>query len=243
MTDDIVDDDSITKQEKQNKLEAWRENFSLAMKNKSEIELLNQLKLYMDKFNIPEKPFFELIDGMEIDLKKNRFNNFEELKEYCYKAASTVGLMSIPIFGYKNKFTIEYAENLGIALQLTNIIRDVKTDALRGRIYLPLEDLNKFEYSEEELFNFNYNENFIELMKFQTNRARKFYKTADEFLSKEDKASMFTAKSMQYIYYRLLDKIEHENFNVFKKKIRVSNPNKIIIALSVWLKYKLVYND
>ncbi|MCW8850086.1 MAG: presqualene diphosphate synthase HpnD [Melioribacteraceae bacterium] len=239
-TDDIADDESITRETKQKRLNNWRENLKIALNNKSEIELLNELNNCIVEFNIPHEPFFELIEGMEIDLIKDRFNTFKDLEEYCYKAASTVGLMTIPVFGYKHKSAIDYAINLGIALQLTNIIRDVKTDSLRGRIYIPLEDLEQFGYTEEELFNGNYNEQFIELMKFQTKRARYYYDIANKNLNPEDKKSMFTARAMQYIYSRLLDKIEEENFNIFNKKIRVSNFNKIFIALSVWLKYKLL---
>lgn len=239
-TDDIVDDDSIPKKIREERLSTWRRNLEISLNGNSEVNLLNQVGRCIHDFNIPIKPFFDLIEGMEIDLKKNRFEDFKELKNYCYKVASTVGLMTIPIFGYKNKKTESYALNLGIALQLTNIIRDIKTDALRGRIYLPLEDLKRFNYSEKDLFDSLYNEEFIKLMKFQTARARSFYKLANKFLNEEDKATMFTARAMQYIYYRLLDKIEHENYNVFKSKIRVSNLNKVIIALMVWFKYKIL---
>ena len=238
-TDDIVDDDTITKRSKQDHLNEWKKSLQDAFIKKSNIELLNELKLCVDEFNIPQKPFFDLIEGMELDLVQDRFKNFESLKDYCYKAASTVGLMTIPVFGYKKKETVDYAINLGIALQLTNIIRDVKTDSLRGRIYLPLEDLESFNYSEEELFNGTYNEQFIELMSFQTKRARAYYNEANKNLLSQDKSTMFTARAMQYIYYRLLDKIEQEKYNVFNKKIRVSNFNKLFIALTVWLKYKI----
>lgn len=239
-TDDIADDDSMTKIAKQEHLSNWKESLEKAFDNNPDIELLNELKRCVDEFNIPKKPFFELIEGMELDLVQDRFETFEGLKDYCYKAASTVGLMTIPVFGYKKRETVDYAINLGIALQLTNIIRDVKTDALRGRIYLPLEDLESFSYSEEELFNSTYNEQFIELMKFQTKRARAYYNIANKNLLSEDKSSMFTARAMQYIYYRLLDKIEDEKYNVFHKKIRVSTFNKLFIALSVWLKYNIL---
>lgn len=239
MTDDIVDDESLTKVIKQENLDKWREDLTKSFNGGSDNELLNELNNCVKEFKIPKEPFFELIDGMEIDLNKDRFNTFDELKEYCYKVASTVGLMTIPIFGYKNKSTIDYAKNLGIALQITNIMRDVKTDSIRGRIYLPLEDLKKYEYPESDLFNGEYNENFVELMKFQAQRAREFYKKADSNLFSEDKSSMFTARAMQYIYFRLLDKIENEKFNVFRQKIRVSTFNKLFIAFSVWLKYKL----
>ncbi len=177
---------------------------------------------------------------MELDLNRNRYQTFDELKDYCYKVASTVGLMTIPVFGYKNKSTEEYAINLGIALQLTNIIRDVKTDAGRGRIYLPLDDLERFQYTEAELIDNVYNENFINLMKYQSEIARRFYTLAGNKLQREDRSSLFTARAMEYIYYRLLDRIEEEEFNVFKEKIRVSNINKLFISSAVWLKYKLL---
>ena len=239
-TDDIADDDSLTKIAKQELLNEWKESLNDAFNNNSKIELLNELKICVDEFNIPHQPFFDLIEGMEMDLIQDRFETFEGLKDYCYKAASTVGLMTIPIFGYQKKETIDYAINLGIALQLTNIIRDVKTDSLRGRIYLPLEDLESFNYSEEELFNCTYNNQFIELMRFQAQRARAYYKIADRNLHAEDKYSMFTARAMQYIYFRLLDKIEQEKYNVFNKKIRVSTFNKLFIALIVWFKYSIL---
>lgn len=239
ITDDIVDDNNMSREQKQLKLDEWKNSLSNAFNKKSENELFIELNDCIEEFNIPQKPFFDLIDGMEMDLNKSRYSTFEELKEYCYKVASTVGLMTIPVFGFKNKLTKEYAINLGIALQLTNILRDIKTDAQSGRIYLPAEDLERFNYSEQELLTSTYNENFIELMKFQSDRAREFYQLANNNLFPEDKSSMFTARAMQYIYYRLLDKIEQEHFNVFEDKIRVSTFNKLFISLSVWIKYKL----
>jgi 15-cis-phytoene synthase len=237
--DDIVDDESATIKNKQIRLDNYRAELSEALSKGSKNSLFQELNTYITQFSIPKEPFFDLIDGMEIDISKNRYETFDDLKNYCYKVASTVGLMTIPIFGYKNRLTKEYAINLGIALQLTNIIRDVKTDALIGRIYLPLEDLKLFGYSEQDLFNNLYNDKFIDLMNYQSNRAREFYRLADRNLLPEDKSPMFTARAMQYIYYRLLDKIEQENFNIFDKKIRVSTFNKLFIALSVWLKYKM----
>jgi len=240
-TDDIVDEDNLTKQAKEEKLLNWKNSLKAAFEVNSENGLLNEVADCAYQFNIPRKPFFDMIDGMEMDLTQNRYSTFEELKSYCYKVASTVGLMTIPIFGYKNSETQNYAINLGIALQLTNILRDVKIDSYINRIYLPTEDLAKFDYSEQDLTKGIYNENFVKLMQFQADRAKEFYKIADSYLRDEDKSSMFTARAMQYIYYRLLDKIEQEKFNVFDKKIRVSTINKLFIALSVWIKYKLIY--
>ncbi len=238
-TDDIVDNEEYEVEQKKIQLQDWRNELEKAFNNKSDNKLLTELKKNVDLFSIPQQPFFDLIDGVGMDLTKNRYETFDELKEYCYKVASTVGLMTIHIFGYKNKNTIDYAINLGIALQLTNIIRDVKVDGKNDRIYLPLEDLNKFTYSQINLFSNVYNENFVELMKFQTERAREFYSIADNKLNDEDKSSMFTARAMEYIYYRLLDKIEQNNYNVFDKKIRVSIFNKLFISIAVWIKYKL----
>jgi len=240
-TDDIVDSENETVENRESVLNDWEKELRLALEGNSNIDLLNELGKQIERFNIPIQPFFDLIKGMRMDLTKKRYSTFEELKEYCYKVASTVGLMTIPIFGYKNKATIEYAKNLGIALQLTNIIRDIKVDAEQDRIYIPEEDLKNFNYSEEDLKNNLYNENFIKLMKFEIERAKSFYNKANANLTNEDKGALFSARAMQHIYERLLQKIEAENYNVFKKKINVSKRNKIFISLCVWIKYKLVY--
>ncbi len=240
-TDDIVDDKDESDINKELKLDEWKKELQLALHKKSKISLLNEVSKQIKKFNIPTEPFFDLINGMRMDLKQNRYETFDELKDYCYKAASTVGLMTIPIFGYKNNKTPEYAKNLGIALQLTNILRDVKTDALQNRIYIPKEDLQKFNYTEDEILHNIYNDNFIRLMKFEAERAKQFYVKANENLVPEDKGTLFAARAMQHIYERLLQKIEAENYNVYKRKINVSKRNKIFISLGVWAKYKLVY--
>jgi len=240
-TDDIVDVENETIENKESKLDEWERELKLALTKKSKVALLNELNNKVNTFKIPTKPFFDLIDGMKMDLKINRYSTFDELKDYCLKVASTVGLMTIPIFGYKKKLTIKYAENLGIALQLTNIIRDIKTDALAGRIYIPQEDLEKFNYSEKELLDNVFNEQFISLMKFQVERAKFYFSKANNNVTLEDKGSLFAARAMQHIYERLLQKIESENYNVYKRKINVSRRNKIFISLSVWAKYKLVY--
>jgi phytoene synthase len=177
-----------------------------------------------------------------MDLERNRYETFEELYKYCYRAAATVGLMCIEIFGYRDSSAKDFAVNLGIALQLTNILRDIKKDALNGRIYIPRDDLEKFGYSEEELLENKYNDSFIELMKYESERARKFYKKADSYLSKEDKGLMFPARIMQHIYFNVLKNIEKSNYNVFEKYAKVSKFRKIFITLGVYLKYRLLYS-
>ncbi len=240
-TDDIVDDIDDTEEVKYEKLRKWRLELEKAINGISDYSLFNKLIKSIRQFNIPFEPFFELIKGMEMDLQNKRYLSFEDLSLYCYRVASTVGLMCIEIFGYKNNSTKDFAVNLGLALQLTNILRDVKADAEKGRIYLPQQDLVKFDYSEKELMNNVYNDNFVELMKYESARAREYFDKANHNLTKEDKYSMFAARAMQHIYSKLLQKIETKNYNVFEKKIRVSSFEKVGISLGVWAKYSLVH--
>lgn len=240
-TDDIVDEGLDADEVKYEKLRKWRIELEKALRFKSDYQLLNKLSQTIRKFNIPIDPFFELILGMEMDLQQKRYLTFDDLLKYCYRVASTVGLMSIEIFGYKNKSTRDFAVNLGLALQLTNILRDVKRDADNGRIYLPQEDMKKFNYSEEELFNNVYNMNFVSLMRYEAAKAKEYFERANFALNFEDKPKLFAARAMQHIYEKLLIKLELENFNVFEKPINVSKFDKTAIALGVWAKYSLVY--
>lgn len=242
-TDDIVDETDASAEMKRSRIHEWKSELEKAIKNEnSKFSLLNNVSRVIKKFKIPSEPFFELIKGMELDIAKNRYSTFGELNDYCYKVASTVGLMCIEIFGYKNPKTKDFAVNLGIALQLTNILRDIKTDARLGRIYIPLEDLLKFNYPESELLNFSYSEEFRKLMKFECDRAHSYYKKANESLDKKDKGLMIAARVMQHIYYGVLRKIEKKNYNVFESEVKVSKLKKIIIAGGVYLKYKLLYD-
>ncbi|MGE5437929.1 MAG: presqualene diphosphate synthase HpnD [Syntrophothermus sp.] len=240
-TDDIVDEGLENEEIKYEKLRKWTIELEKAFSNLSEYSLLNKLGTTIKKFNIPYEPFFELIKGMEMDLQTNRYTTFEDLQLYCYRVASTVGLMCIEIFGYKHASTKDFAVNLGIALQLTNILRDIKKDAQRGRIYLPQEDLIKFNYPEEDLFNQVYNKNFIELMEFETQRAKNYFESATKALNLDDKGSMFAARAMQHIYAKMLDKIISARYDVLHKNIKVSKVEKVGISLGVWAKYSLVY--
>jgi phytoene synthase len=243
-TDDIVDSGNEPADVKFSKILDWRNELEKAMlTGDSKFSLLNKLNVVKTKFNIPAEPFFDLIKGMEMDLKKSRYNTFGELAEYCFNVASTVGLMSIEVFGYSNQKTKDFAVNLGIALQLTNILRDIRQDAEFGRIYIPLEDMKKFGYTEDDLINMRYDDRFVELMKYECERAKSYYSKADSCLTKDDKGFMFAARIMQHIYFRLLEKIEKKNYNVFAEKVRVSKLKKIYITLGVYLKYKLLYNS
>ncbi|MCZ7611436.1 MAG: presqualene diphosphate synthase HpnD [Ignavibacterium sp.] len=240
-TDDIVDENFDSTDLKYEKLRKWRIEFEKSFFGHSDYVLLNKLGTTISKFNIPLDPFFELIKGMEMDLQKDRYKSFDDLQLYCYRVASTVGLICIEIFGYKHTSTKQFAVDLGIALQLTNILRDISKDAKNGRIYLPQDDLNKFNYSESDLFSLNYNNNFRELMIYETSRAKMYFDSATSHLNLEDKKTMFAGRAMQHIYYKILEKIIDKNYDVYNNEIKVNKIEKVGIALGVWAKYNLVY--
>lgn len=240
-TDDIVDEGNENYDLKYEKLRKWRIELEKSLNGISDYQLLNKLASTIKKFNIPLEPFFDLLRGMEMDLQKNRYLTFDDLQLYCYRVASTVGLMCIEIFGYKHRSAKDFAINLGIALQLTNILRDVKKDAEKGRIYLPQEDLKLFGYEENEIFNQTYNENFTSLMKYQVDRAKSYFDKATNCLNLEDKKAMFAARAMQHIYYRLLQRIVDVDYDIYGNNIKVSKFKKVGISLGVWAKYRLVY--
>ena len=240
-TDDIVDENLDSTDVKYEKLRRWRIEFEKSFSGHSEFALLNKLGTTISNFNIPLDPFFELIKGMEMDLQNDRYKSFEDLQLYCYRVASTVGLMCIEIFGYKHPSTKQFAVDLGIALQMTNILRDIGTDAKRGRIYLPQEDLKSFNYTESEIMSLVYNNNFRDLMMYESGRAKQYFNSATAHLDLDDKKTMFAARAMQHIYYKMLEKIIAADYDVYSNNIKVSKLEKVGIALGVWVKYNLVY--
>ncbi|MEJ2195619.1 MAG: presqualene diphosphate synthase HpnD [Ignavibacteriaceae bacterium] len=240
-TDDIIDEGNDSHEIRYEKLRKWRIELEKALNGNSDYPLLNKLSATIKNFNIPIQPFFELLKGMEMDLQRNRYLTFDDLQLYCYRVASTVGLMCIEIFGYKHESTRDFAINLGIALQLTNILRDIKKDAQEGRIYLPKEDLKRFNYSEADLLNLTYNDNFTQMMKYEVNRARFYFNKATESLNLDDKGKMYAARAMQHIYFRILEKIIDADYDVYNHEVRASKLEKIWISLGVWAKYRLVY--
>jgi 15-cis-phytoene synthase len=227
--------DQRTIDKKRLRLQWWRRELEKCYDGRSAHPILKGLHKVTKRFKIPKQYFLTLIDGVEMDLVKNRYGTFDELSEYCYAVASIVGLISIEIFGYRHEETKEYAVDLGIALQLTNILRDVHADAKQGRIYLPQEDLARFGCTEQDILEGRYSLAFVELMKFETARARRYYESARRHLRRDERFTMFAAEIMDAIYFRLLRKIELQEFNVFKKKIKVSTPHKILIAIKFWL--------
>jgi phytoene synthase len=233
VADDIVDDEGSVSA-KRLRLLQWAKEFELGLTGSSRYQLVNKLSQIINRFNIPLHFFNELIKGMEMDLVKTRYETFDDLKHYCYRVASTVGLICGEIFGYSKQETKLYAENLGLALQLTNIIRDVAADAKKGRIYLPQRDMDYFGYSEEELFAEKYNIKFKRMMAFQAERARSYFAEAIKHLSAEDRPLFIAALIMQEIYFRLLQDIEKAEYNIFPRRIKVSTTAKLLITIRVW---------
>lgn len=191
------------------------------------------------RFNIPKTYFEELLKGMEMDLTRTRYATFDELYSYCYRVASVVGLICIEIFGYTNPRTKQYAERLGIAFQLTNILRDLAVDAARGRIYLPLDELRQFGYPEDALLGGVYNDAFVELMRFQCERAKDYYRTASAAMPGEDQRALLAAEIMRAIYRRLLLKIEQQRYDVFRTNVALPKSHKLLLAAGLWLRSTL----
>jgi phytoene synthase len=187
------------------------------------------------EFRIPRQPFEDLILGLEMDLRGARYQTMEDLSLYCYRVASTIGLIAIEIFGYTDPRTRDYAVNLGQALQLVNILRDIQSDARRGRIYLPREDLDRFGVPPEALLSGLYNDPFVELMTLEGDRARHFFGVAHQLLPPQDRRAMVAAEIMAAIYWRLLGRIQKRRYNVFGERVRLPALEKLWIALSVYL--------
>lgn len=190
----------------------------------------------LENYKIPKNLPIELIQGVLMDTEIKRFETFDDLYVYCYRVASTVGLMSSEILGYSNKKALQFAEAMGIGMQLTNILRDVKEDALMNRIYLPLEDLKKFGVSEKQVFENKFDSNFRDLMKFQIKRARDFYQKGEQGISLLEKDSRFTVLLASRIYAKILDEIEKQNYDVFIKRAHTTKAQKLLSIPKIWRK-------
>ena len=226
--DDIADDPGPPTEERRARLESWRS--WIRWPSPGEPDFAGEIRELIRKYSLKVLHFEDILNGVEMDLRQVRFTTFAELSEYCYRVASAVGLISIEIFGYKNERCRDYAYYLGLALQLTNIIRDVGSDLANGsRIYLPLDELAKFNYPEEELVQRKYDDRFVALMKFQAERAHAYFQSATESLPAEDHRSMKAAELMREVYFKLLTRIENDHFRVFNKKYRLSRPEKLWI--------------
>jgi phytoene synthase len=192
------------------------------------------LQPWVSEFDLPKREFNALVDGVEMDLSYAKYPDFEALLSYCHKVASSVGLICLEIFGYRDQGARDYAVNLGIALQLTNIVRDVASDLKRGRIYLPMDDLAWFHVSENDLRAGVVTPNVRSLLRYQCRRARYYYRLASERLPRSDRRSLVAAEIMGEIYFAILRKIERARYDVFRTRHRVARPRRALMAIDVW---------
>jgi phytoene synthase len=240
-TDDIVDE-GPDEHRSVVLLRRWRIELGRALHGTSSYALLNQLSAAAHRFKIPVHYFYQLIQGMEMDLVKKRYQTFGELREYCTLVASSVGLMCREIFGYRTESTRDYAINLGIALQLTNILRDIRDDARKGRIYIPQEDLTRFGVTEDDILKGRYSPRFVDLMRFECERASGYFDIARDALKDEDKHYFFAARVMWSIYAHTLQRIKRSEYRVFERRIGIPTYLQLLITLRYWLSHRLKYS-
>ncbi|MBI3869361.1 MAG: presqualene diphosphate synthase HpnD [Verrucomicrobia bacterium] len=235
--DDVADEDALPVAERRAGLQGWREDIAQACRPDGQPRFVvnRELQPFIQKHALPFSLFDELIQGCEMDLETTRYASYADLEQYCYRVASVVGLLSIEIFGYRNPACREYALCLGQALQLTNILRDVRSDAERGRIYLPGEELSRFGVREEEILRFEYSDRFRRLAESVAARAKSHYQKATDLLPREDRRSMIAAEVMGSVYWRLLRKLESRGFNVFgPEPMRLNKLQKIHLIARTW---------
>ena len=233
--DDVVDechDLSLA----QTKLEWWRQEVGRIYGGLPTHPVGHALKDVLKGFRLPQEQLLEIIDGMAMDLSQTRYLDFKGLQLYCYRVASVVGLLAAEIFGYQDRQTLKYAHDLGLAFQLTNIIRDVGEDARRGRIYLPIEDLQRFEVPAKDLLEARYSDAFRELMAFQAERAEKFYDQAFAQLPAIDRKAQRPGLVMAAIYRTLLREIARDGFLVLDRRTSLTPLRKVWLAGTTWFR-------
>jgi phytoene synthase len=240
--DDVADEEASPVDLRRARLAAWREDVRAACAPGGcpEFAVNRELQPVIARYNLPFELFAELIRGVEMDLEINRYQTYADLELYCYRVASVVGLLSIEIFGYGDPRCRDYAVYLGQALQLTNILRDVRVDAQRDRIYLPLAELARFGVKAEAILRLEYSSRFRELAQNVAQRARHFYQLARETLPESDRRSMASAELMGSVYWRLLEKLERQQFDVFGPTLtRLSKAQKILLICRTWYRLTL----
>jgi len=233
--DDVVDE-CTDEQVARTTLGWWRVQVAEIYYGKPQHPVALALVPVVQQFNMAQEHLLEIIDGMEMDLDQVRYADFKSLQLYCYRVASVVGLLSVEIFGYTDRQTLKYAHDLGIAFQLTNIIRDVGEDARRNRIYLPMDEMKQFNVTAADILNANETENFQKLMAFQIERAQQFYQQALAQLPDTDRKSQRTGLIMAAIYRATLDEVISSGCHVLKERISLTPLRKLWLAWITWLK-------
>jgi phytoene synthase len=232
--DDVVDECSDANVARTT-LNWWRNEVAAIYGGKPTHPVCQALVPVVQRFNLPQEHLLEIIDGMAMDLDQPRYADFKSLQLYCYRVASVVGLLSAEIFGYTDRETLKYAHDLGIAFQLTNIIRDVGEDARRNRIYLPMDEMQQFGVTAADILNARESDNFQKLMAFQIERARRYYQQAFDHLPAADRKAQRAGLIMAAIYRAVLDEVERSGCHVLKERVSLGPAYKLWLALKAWL--------
>jgi phytoene synthase len=228
--DDIVDDD-LERDEKVRQLAGYRRRLEECLHGRPSGPVFLALQDTVRRYSIPPEYFWQLVDGVEMDLTVRRYPTFADLQRYCYGVASTVGLISIEVFGYRDgQQARQHAEDLGIALQLTNILRDIREDAQRDRIYIPQDEMERFGYSEADIFGGIANEPFLHLMRFQVERARGYFERGRRLLPLLPRRSRACTAVLLGIYARMLERVEARPFAVLRERVSLSGRQKLALA-------------
>ena len=233
--DDTVDD-ATDQSVARIKLAWWRNEVTQMYSGTPTHPVMLALKPHLQPYDLKQEHLQAIIDGMEMDLDQSRYLDYPNLKKYCWHVAGVVGILSASIFGVTNPQTLKYAETLGLAFQLTNIIRDVGEDARKGRIYLPIDELQQFNVTAADLLNARHSEKFEALMKFQAARAQQLYDDAFALLPKEDRRAQRPGLMMAAIYRTLLDEIERDGFHVLTQKISLTPLRKLWLAWKTYVR-------
>ena len=214
----------------------WREEVQALYDGRPQHPVTRALQPAIEPYDIEQARLNEIIDGMEMDLRQSRYLDFAALERYCYHVAGVVGILAARIFGYRNPQTLKYAETLGTAFQLTNIIRDVGEDARKNRIYIPMDELQRFGVTAADILNYRETENFGALMRFQIERAERYYREALALLPEEDRRAQRPGLVMAAIYRTLLDEIRRDGCKVLNQRTALTPVRKLWIAWRTWLK-------
>jgi phytoene synthase len=214
----------------------WRNEVAAIYNGNPQHPVAQALVPLVQQFNMTQEHLQEIIDGMEMDLDQARYADFKSLQLYCYRVASVVGLLTVEIFGYTDRMTLKYAHDLGIAFQLTNIIRDVGEDARRNRIYLPMDEMQQFGVTAADILNARETENFHKLMAFQVERARRYYQQALDHLPAVDRKAQRTGLIMAAIYRAVLDEVVASGCHVLKERVSLTSRYKLWLAFKAWIK-------
>ncbi|MCC6208951.1 MAG: presqualene diphosphate synthase HpnD [Gammaproteobacteria bacterium] len=234
--DDVVDD-NLDPLVARTKLAWWREEIGRLFAGSPQHPVTRALAESIQRYNLPAEHFLEVIDGMEMDLDHDSYESFKDLSLYCHRVASMVGLMSAEIFGYTDRATLKYAHNLGMAFQLTNILRDVREDGLRGRVYIPLDELRRFGISPGEIMGNQTSDRIRDLLRFQADRARSYYRKAFELLPAADRYTQRGGLAMAAIYLETLKEIAADNYNVLEHRVSLTPIRKL------WLAWKTMQQE